>query len=275
MTREGEELRALSREGKVQLPCMTTTAVGILALARQPPEDNHALLRVVQHDPALVTALLAAAGRDHRARCATVRSAVERLGLSNALRVCLDFQLVDPQCAAGIDYIRHWRHTLLTAAYARAIAQRLRRPDQELLRTAALLRNLGTLLVDRDGHGMDGAGCAGWLARQGISHRLCKLIRTSHQPATSLAQTDYAAACVLLAATMAEVWLRANWEETLWQTRTLAQQLFGEIPDLCEWLYGVLGPQADDLEVLLGIRLPHRRQVDSLYREARVLKAEH
>ena len=257
----------------MQLPCMTSTAIGILTLARQAPEDSHALLRVVQHDPALVTALLAAAGRD-RIRCATVHSAVERLGILNALRVCLDFRLLDPQCTANIDYIHHWRHTLLTAAYARAIAQRLRRPDQELLRTAALLRNLGTLLLDEDGYGLDGAGCADWLARQGISQRLCALIRTSHQPATHLAQTDSAAACVLLAATMADVWLRANWEETLWQTRTLAQQLFGAIPDLCEWLYGVLGPQANDLEVLLDIRLPHRRQMLSLYQEARALKGE-
>lgn len=270
MTREGEERAGTRGEGG-QLPCMTGTAIGIVELARHPPGGIAPLLQVVQHDPACVVALLTAAGRDPRARCASPRRAIERLGLVNALEVCLDFRLVDHRATDGVDYIRHWRHTLLTAAYVRAIAQRLRRTDQELLVTAALLRNLDPLLGGNRDDAGDGIR---WLARQGISAHLCDLIQASHQPADALGEQDAAPACLLLGACMAEVWLRANWAETLWQARALAQRLFGAIPDLCEWLFGVLGPQADDLERLLKIRLPHRHQVEYLYRSARALRTQ-
>lgn len=246
------------------LPSMPMTAVRILELAQRRVCGITELWQVVYQDPASVLALLRAA-RLRRMRCARegLYAAIERLGMPKALHVCLEFRLPESRASTTVDYIRYWRRALLTAAYARAIATRLRSRETEHIHVAALLRNVGDLL---------GGDSAEWLAGQGLAANLCHWIRRSHEQALDVGAGHDAAACLALAAGMAEVWLRADWETGMAQTQALAQRLFGTIPDLCSWVFGVLGPQANDLEALALIRLPSRRDSEELYRRAAALR---
>ncbi|MBI5461754.1 MAG: HDOD domain-containing protein [Gammaproteobacteria bacterium] len=245
------------------MPSIPTTAVCIVELAQRGGCGGAELWQVVHRDPASVLALLQTARRCRRMRgaCESLQAAIERLGVSRALHVCLEFRL--PDVRMPVDYIRYWRRALLTAAYARAIAGRLRSHDLERIHVAAILRNVGDL------HGGDSAD---WLAGQGIAANVCAWVRSSHGPALEAGAGHDAAACLALAAGMAEVWLRPDWETGLTQTQALAQRLFGAIPDLCSWVFGVLGPQASDLEALARIRLPSRRDSEDLYRRAAALR---
>lgn len=261
-----------------RLPCMSVTAVRVLAMAEQPTTADAELWRAVHGDPAIATALLVAAGAGstRRERCDSVRAAIERLGVPAALRVCLDFRLLERRPGQAGEFIHHWRHALLSSAYARAIARRLRRADCDLIQTAATLRGAASL-VSSSGGATDARDCARWLDEQGISPRICALVRASAAPDHRLRTACVPSACLQLAARMAEVWLRPDWETTLVQTRRLAQRLFGALPDLCAadlcaWVFGVLGPQAADLEALLHIRVPGPRQVAELYRRAQLIR---
>lgn len=232
-----------------RLPSMPIAIERVLALAeRKRGSDTAELCAAVQGDPALMLALLRAA-RNSSPQC--VPEAIEHLGLPDALRVCLGFSCADRSVARRWDCIRHWRRSLLAAAYARAIAQCLRVRDAEQIQTAAVLCHVAGLpgTVSRRQE------LAEWLARQGVCTALCALVAASRD-----AQCEGAAACIALAECMAEVWLEPGWEMNLAQARLLAARLFGAVPDLCSWVFGVLGPQADELDMLLRMRWPSRRQ---------------
>lgn len=246
-----------------RLPTMPNAAACVLELAARGDPAAMDLYRIVRVDPACVLALLAAAARaKRRPDCTSLRVAIERLGVMAAVRVCLEFRLADRHTATELDCIRQWRGAVLTTAYARAIARRLRRHDADQIETAAALRCAPALRsTDRrqEEPGM-------WLARQGVDEVLCALVRASRslQPAG-------AAACVALAERMSEVWLHPDWERNLARTRALAVDLFGAVPDLCGWVFGVLGPQARDLEMLLQIRRLSQRRIAALSAQAREL----
>lgn len=242
-----------------RLPSMPIAIQRLLALAARRDSDAAELCAAVQADPALVLALLHAA-RSGAPRC--VEDAIGYLGLPAAMRVCLGFRSVGRSTALGFDGIRHWRRSLLAAAYARAIAQCLRRHDAVQIQTAAVLCHVAGL----PGTAPPRRRLADWLAAQGVSDPLCALVAASRE-----AEGEGAAACVALAECMADVWLEPGWEMNLAQARQLAARLFGAVPDLCTWVFGVLGPQADELELLLQMRWPSRLQSASWQMRARRL----
>lgn len=257
------------------LPCMAVTAEQVLALAERPTAACRDLWQAVQGDPAMVVALLAAAGRraSECGPCDSLRAAIERLGMRAALLVCLEFRVLEFAPATGVDMVRHWRAALLTAAYARAIARRLRRADGELIHTAAVLCNLKPLMPPSNAAWTQ-HDCTQWLMARGVPKPVCALVRASAPHDADSAGESVPSACLRLAARMAEVWLRADWEAALAQSRTLAGRLFGALPDFsahefCVWVFGVLGPQAADLEGLLQIRPPAPGEAGALYRRAR------
>lgn len=277
-----------------RLPSASITAQRVLEIARREIACREVASRAsasasinasdiahaVQGDPAAVIALLQAAGKDCSAhdRCTSVQSAIERLGVTRALCVCLGFRLLGRSSAGAVDHIRHWQHAVLRSAYAGAIARRLRRADWAGIQTAAVLRNLGDMMVGQDATGMPASsssreGKAGWLEARAVSRVIADLVTTSQSGCAPLADIDEAASCIILAESMADVWLCADWETTTAQTQALAQHMFGAIPDLCVWVFGVLGPQAVELESLLRINYPSRRKMIELYKSAHSLRA--
>lgn len=231
-----------------RLPSMPIAIQRVLALAERRSGDAAELHAAVQGDPALVLALLRAA---RTSRPDSVRAAIEHLGPSDALRVCLGFRSARRTTVPGFDGMRHWRRSLLATAYARAIAQTLLRGDSEQIQTATALCHVA---------GLPGAvprrqALADWLAVHGISEPLRRLIVAGRD-----VQCASAEACVALAECMAEVWLEPGWEMNLAQAHRLAQRVFGAVPDLCSWVFGVMGPQADELDMLLRMRWPSRHQ---------------
>lgn len=264
MNADSREVRAGRAAAPPRLPTMPSVACRVLALAECAAPTATDLHGAVAADPASVLAILGAAARVRsRPDCTSLRAAIERLGVARALRASLGFRLADRRTAAGMDCVRHWRCAVLTTAYARAIVRQLRRDDAAQIATAAALGCAEPLRPAGDA----AADTADWLARHGVGDMLCGLVRASR----SAAPADAAAACIALAARMADVWLQPDWERNLAHTRALAGRLFGAVPDLCSWVFGVLGPQAHDLEMLLQIRWPSRRGNAALSTRAQAL----
>lgn len=246
------------------LPSVPTTVVRILNLAQQNSCRATDIWDVVHRDPASVLALLLAAQRQHpQAASKGLLAAIESLGVNRALSVSLSFRLPDPPILPMLDYIRYWRRAMLTAAYARVIARRIRSPFVEQIHATAILHNVGEVC------GSEGVE---WLAGQGLAEPMCQWLRRSHAKRAAVASSEDAVACLALAAGMAEVWLCTDWKSGLAHIQALAQSLFGAVPDLCSWAFGVLGPQADDLESLARIHLPGRRECAQLYGRAELLR---
>lgn len=256
-----------------RLPSASTTALRLLELARRSSVSVAAVDQAVEGDPATVVALLQASGKNCAVaeRCTSVRAAIERLGVQRALCVCLSFRLlVRRRSVSDIDYIRYWQHAVLRSAYAGAIARRLRRIDWACIKTAAVLRNIA-VLIDRNADSALSPGVeasAGWLEARNVSRVICGLVATGHGGHAYLSDIDEATGCIVLAERMADVWLCSDWQATMASTQALAQHMFGAIPDLCAWVFGVLGPQAVELESLLQIRHPGRGKIIELYKSA-------
>lgn len=257
---------------RIRLPATARAMVRVITLCEMTDISPSQLAMAVQGDPGCVVSLLAASGypRRYDRTDYSVRSSIERLGVGRALHTCLTSDILQRDMVGNGDCIRHWRCALLTAAYARAVATRLRRTDVEIIQTAAVLRNVRELLTacrcvpynDTGAHGID------WLHTLGISSAICDLI---HRSLTTTG--DEAADCLTLGSRMAEVWLSRDWERSLTETRAIAQDLFGAIPDLCAWVFGISGPQARDLEDLLKLRFPSRKQADALRLKAQFIVA--
>ncbi len=268
-----EECARLSMPEIKRLPSAAITAQRLLDLAERPAVGAVDLMQVVQGDPGSVLGLLQGAGRDRPAlaRCTSVQAAIERLGIAKAMYICLGFRLLDRRAAGGVDYIRFWRHALLRSAYAGAIAYRLRRADCSEIKTAATLCNLGDLRMHKNMNGMCGADIS--FDAYAVSSVIIELVNASCNRGGILTDIDAAVGCVVLAESMANVWLCADWKVARAHTQQLAQRLFGEIPNLCAWVFGVLGPQAIELESLLHIQYPRRRKIIELYELAKNLRA--
>lgn len=231
-----------------RLPSMPLTIQRVLALAARGGGNAGEVAAAVRDDPALVLALLSAA----RGCCpSSVTEAIQQLDVAAAMHVCLGFRCAERRTAQGFDGLRHWRRGGLAVAYARAIAHCLQHRDADQIQTAAALCHVAGL----PGAVLHRRKLPEWLALQGVCDPLCALIAASRDEGCGSA-----AACVALAECMAEVWLDPGWEMNLAQARLLAGRLFGAVPDLCSWVFGVLGPQAGELETLLRMRWPSRRQ---------------
>ena len=256
-----------------RLPSASITALRLLELASRSSVSVADVEQAVGGDPATVVALLQAAGMNCAVaeRCTSVRAAIERLGVPRALCVCLSFRLlVARRPVSDIDYIRYWQHAVLRSAYAGAIARHLRRTDWACIKTAAVLRNIG-MLIDQNAdsatsHGVETS--AGWLEARNVSSVICGLVAAGHGEHVCLSDIDEATGCIVLAESMADVWLCSDWQATISSTQALAQHMFGAIPDLCAWVFGILGPQAVELESLLQIRHLGQCKIIELYKTA-------
>jgi hypothetical protein len=256
-----------------RLPSTSITALRLLELANRSSVSVADVEQAVGGDPATVVALLQASGRNCAVaeRCTSVRAAIERLGVPRALCVCLGFRLlVRRRPISDIDYIRYWQHAVLRSAYAGAIARYLRRTDLDCITTAAVLRNIA-VLIDRNvdssmSHSVETS--AGWLEARNVSSVICDLVAAGHGGHACLSDIDEATGCIVLAENMADVWLCSDWQTTITSTQALAQHMFGAIPDLCAWVFGILGPQAVELESLLQIRHLGRCKIIELYKSA-------
>lgn len=142
-------------ESGTNLPSLPGVAVQIIRLANNPDTTADEAVSLLYKDPAITSKLLRAVNSAVYAKPRQVESlkqAVVIMGLNSALTLALSFNLVETikqQAGGGLDYELYWRRSLLSAISARVIGISAGVLDVEELFLAALLQDIGMLVLDR------------------------------------------------------------------------------------------------------------------------------
>lgn len=285
------------------LPSPTQVATAILALARHSDVDLAQLATQIEQDPALAAKILRIANSafySQRRPSHSLHQALIIIGLNAALTLALSFSLLSPLQAlqpTGIDYRHFWRRALLAATAARAFGEQLRPGEGENIFLAALLQDLGVLMLDRVEPGFYSelqrpSAHADWIAyemeRLGQDHshftalalqawnlpaHLVSIAAASHTPSALPAPSVEGrfARCLALGSDLAEAMLAGEHARDLPLLGLRAQRLLSLEPSQCnaiiERTIGLL-PQA---ETLFDTCVLRSEEADLLLAQAREL----
>jgi putative nucleotidyltransferase with HDIG domain len=136
------------------LPTLPSILGQIIGLLEQPNSSAADIERVLKHDQALTTKLLAMANSAYYAfqfEVTTVRRAVVAVGYNEVRNLCMGLSLMgflkpsvfrDRQMASQL-----WLHSLAVSLAAKLLAQKSRGLDPEVAYTAGLLHDIGKVVL--------------------------------------------------------------------------------------------------------------------------------
>ncbi|MEZ5565108.1 MAG: GGDEF domain-containing protein [Gammaproteobacteria bacterium] len=136
-------------------PTPPAVAMKVLQLAQDPEIELSAVAAAVSADPAIAAKVMRIANSAMYARrrqSTNLRQALITLGLNATLTLALSYTLVRTLRTAstgGFDFAAYWRRTALSSAWGKLLATELDRPDAEEVFLAALLQDLGMLVIDK------------------------------------------------------------------------------------------------------------------------------
>ena len=135
-------------------PALPAAAVHILRLAEHRTVGLDELAQVIEADAALSSAVVRAINSSFyglRRKVTSVRQAVALLGLQSVQTLVLGLSLASavPAETRGADLHAYWKRCVYSAAAARALAARFLPGSVEDCFIAALLMDLGTLVLDQ------------------------------------------------------------------------------------------------------------------------------
>lgn len=139
------------------LPSISVVVVRLLQLTRDDTTSIDDLVKLVETDPALGTAVLrrvnsAAYGLRHK--IATLKQAVVILGFANIRAIALEvllYEQVVRRVGTHFDYLSYWRHSLAVAYLSRTMARQLGYPDADIAYSAGLLHDIGKIIMEAYG----------------------------------------------------------------------------------------------------------------------------
>ena len=137
------------------LPTLPTIAVQVLDLAQRPEVDIAEIARIICKDPALSSKILRTVNSSFYARSqavGTISHALVILGLQSVKTLVLGFSLVTNLTrtkSKGFKHLAYWKRSIFAATAARTIAAKVGVVQQEEAFLAALLQDLGMLVLDQ------------------------------------------------------------------------------------------------------------------------------
>jgi len=137
------------------LPTLPAVAVQVLELAQKPETDIAEIARLISRDPALSSKVLRTVNSSfygHSQNVSTISHALVILGLQSVRTLVLGFSLVSHlsgEKPKGFKHLEYWKRSIYAATAARSIAGRLDARQQEEVFLAALLMDIGMLVLDR------------------------------------------------------------------------------------------------------------------------------
>jgi len=137
------------------IPC-PTIALEVLEMAHGAGCDFSELARKIESDPNLTANMLRMANSayfGHMKKIASVRDIVVRLGLESVKMIAITGASVgllkNPQQAYNLEAGALWQHSQATATLASVIAKHARLVDSFSIYTAALLHDIGKVILNR------------------------------------------------------------------------------------------------------------------------------
>ena len=137
------------------LPSLPSIAVQVLELAGKPDVDMAEIARVISKDPALSSKILRTVNSSFYGRSqhvGTISQALVILGLQSVKTLVLGFSLVttlNKTKASGFNHLRYWRRSIFAATAARTVATKMKLVQQEEVFLAALLQDIGMLVLNQ------------------------------------------------------------------------------------------------------------------------------
>src|SRR3954452_24152407 len=148
-----EELLAQIRQCPT-LPSLPAIAMEVLGLAQSEEVDIAEIARIISKDPALSSKILRTVNSSFYGRSqsiSTISHALVILGLQSVKTLVLGFSLVTNLAKAkskGFKHLSYWKHSIYAATAARTIAAKISVVQQEEAFLAALLMDIGMLVLD-------------------------------------------------------------------------------------------------------------------------------
>ena len=124
-------------------------------MAQKSDVDIAEIARTISRDPALSTKILRTVNSSFYARSqhvSTISHALVILGLQSVKTLVLGFSLVtnlQKGKEKGFKHIDYWRRSIYSATAARTIASKINLVQQEEAFLAALLKDIGMLILDQ------------------------------------------------------------------------------------------------------------------------------
>src|SRR5580698_9812450 len=137
------------------LPSLPSVAVQVLDLAGKANVDIAEIARTISKDPALSTKILRTVNSSFYARSqhvGTISHALVIMGLQSVKTLVLGFSLVSNLSKTktkGFQHLQYWRRSIYSATAARTFATKLNVVQQEEAFLAALLQDIGMLVLSQ------------------------------------------------------------------------------------------------------------------------------
>jgi diguanylate cyclase (GGDEF)-like protein len=137
------------------LPSLPAIAMQVLDLAQREEVDIAEIARVISKDPALSSKILRTVNSSFYGRAqsiSTISHALVILGLQSVKTLVLGFSLVTnltKNKSKGFKHLTYWRRSIYAATAARTIASKIQLVQQEEVFLAALLQDIGMLVLDQ------------------------------------------------------------------------------------------------------------------------------
>ena len=137
------------------LPSLPAIAMQVLDLAQKPDVDIAEIARIISKDPALSSKILRTVNSSFYGRSqhvSTISHALVILGLQSVKTLVLGFSLVTNLAknkSKGFKHLTYWKRSIFAATAARTIAAKIGLVQQEEAFLAALLMDIGMLVLDQ------------------------------------------------------------------------------------------------------------------------------
>jgi diguanylate cyclase (GGDEF)-like protein len=137
------------------LPSLPSVAIQVLDLAAKADVDIAEIARIISKDPALSTKILRTVNSSFYGRSqhvSTISHALVILGLQSVKTLVLGFSLVTTlrkSKSKGFKHLNYWRRSIFSATAARTLAIKMNIVQQEEAFLAALLQDIGMLVMDQ------------------------------------------------------------------------------------------------------------------------------
>src|SRR5438105_1490677 len=137
------------------LPSLPSIAVQVLDLAQRANVDIAEIARIISKDPALSGKILRTVNSSFYGRSqhvSTISHALVILGLQSVKTLVLGFSLVTnltKNKSKGFKHLTYWKRSICAATAARALAAKINLVQQEEAFLAALLMDIGMLVLDQ------------------------------------------------------------------------------------------------------------------------------
>ncbi len=295
-----QKIRKLIENCK-KLPTLPGVAIQLLEQCREADVDLQETAEIMSRDPALSAKVLEFVNSPFfglRREVTTLSHGVALLGFNSIRTLALSFSLVNnlkDDEGEGFDYSYYWKHSIIAAASARAMARRRHVALQEELFLAALLQDIGMLALqavtphygklfetsandqdrllelERRHLGITHAEASVWMAQLWkLPEIYTTLLQAGHDPSVEFPEElEAVVACVALSGPLADLWLAeeagTGYETLLKKAKSLADMEEEELIQLLD----VIRQSVPDMAALFEVQVQDSQAIEGILEEAK------